>query len=249
MTTQKDSEAKVSVVASDVSVLMATYQSESAAHLSDALESLYNQTECPSRIVLVIDGPIGCDQYDVISHYVTDSRGPELKVVPLAKNYGLAAALNAGIPYCDTAYTMRMDSDDVATSDRLKLQRSYLDSHPDIAMVSSWAHEFSDHDNSGLLKVSPTDHDAVVTTLRWRNVIGHSAVMIRTDRLRSIGGYRSDFGLLEDYDLFVRLISGGEKLHALLKVLIRVHTGPEQEGRRGNLRNLKNEFRFRIHCE
>jgi glycosyltransferase involved in cell wall biosynthesis len=248
MTTPVISETTLPAIASDVSVLMATYASETASHLSDALESLFKQTVCPQRIILVIDGPIGGDQHAVIAHYITDQRGPELIAVPLAKNSGLAAALNAGLTYCDTSYLMRMDSDDIATPDRLALQRSYLEAHPDIAMVSSWAREFSDHDESGMMKVSPTDHGAVAIALRWRNVIVHSAVMFRTDRLRSMGAYRSDFGLLEDYDLFVRLIAQGEKLHVLPKVLVRLRTGPEQKSRRGNLTYLKNEIRFRIFC-
>lgn len=105
---------------SGVCVLMSTYASETADNLRTSLESLYSQTIVPERIVLVIDGAIDHDQETVLSAFSSDPRGPKLTLVRLPQNGGLAAAMNAGLAYCDCPYVMRMDSDDVCLPDRLE---------------------------------------------------------------------------------------------------------------------------------
>jgi glycosyltransferase involved in cell wall biosynthesis len=80
---------------------MSTYASETADNLRTSLESLYSQTIVPERIVLVIDGAIDHDQETVLSAFSSDPRGPKLTLVRLPQNGGLAAAMNAGLAYCD----------------------------------------------------------------------------------------------------------------------------------------------------
>jgi glycosyltransferase involved in cell wall biosynthesis len=231
-----------------VNVLMSTHKGETGTHLAEALESLYSQTLKPDRIVLVEDGPIGPDQHDVLAAYCRDGRGPRLTRIALPENGGLARALNTGLAYCDGDYVMRMDSDDIAMPDRLEIQLSYLKTHPEIDIVSSWANEFSDGLSADRLKVSPTEHDALAMALRWRNVIAHSAILMKTSVLSKLDGYRPDFGLLEDYDLWVRMVMSGARFHVLPKVLLSIRTGLGQRGRRGNWNYMKSEIRFRTEC-
>ena len=231
-----------------VNVLMSTHKAETADHLAESLESLYAQTISPDRIVLVLDGEVGADQHDVIARFGADGRGPDLTIVALPTNGGLANALNAGLSYCDGDYVMRMDSDDVCLPDRLALQLAYLAEHPETDLISSWASEFSEAEEIERLKVSPTEHEALTSAMRWRNVIAHSAILVKSSALARIGGYRADFGLLEDYDLYVRLITSGAHFHVIPKVLLRIRTSMAQRGRRGNFAYLRNEIRFRSEC-
>jgi glycosyltransferase involved in cell wall biosynthesis len=231
-----------------VNVLMSTHKGETGHNLAEALESLYAQTLPPDRIVLVLDGFVGQDQHDVIAFYGTDGRGPDLTIVALPSNSGLAHALNAGLAYCDGEFVMRMDSDDICMPDRLALQLAYIKEHPDTDIISSWASEFAVGEPTEKMKVSPTEHDALAMALRWRNVIAHPAILIRASTLSRVGGYRPDFGLLEDYDLWVRLMTKGARFHVLPKVLLRIRTSLAQRGRRGNLAYLRNEIRFRSEC-
>jgi glycosyltransferase involved in cell wall biosynthesis len=231
-----------------VNVLMSTHKGETGHNLAEALESLYSQTLPPDRIVLVLDGYVGQDQHDVIAFYGNDNRGPDLTIVALPSNSGLAHALNAGFAYCDGEFIMRMDSDDICMPDRLALQLAYIKEHPDTDIISSWASEFAVGEPTEKMKVSPTEHDALAMALRWRNVIAHSAILIRASTLSRVGGYRPDFGLLEDYDLWVRLMTKGARFHVLPKVLLRIRTSLAQRGRRGNLAYLRNEIRFRSEC-
>ena len=233
---------------SDVAVLMSTYARDCPDALREALESLYAQTETPDRIVIVIDGEVSGAHHAVIDAYATDGRGPRLTRVALPGNGGLARALNAGLPFCDGRYVMRMDSDDVCLPDRLALQHAYLEAHPDIDLCSSWSSEFVTGGADERIKVSPTEHSALASALRWRNVLAHSAIMVRTEALKRIGGYRAEFGLLEDYDLYVRLLSSGARFHVIPKILLRVRTSLAQRARRGNFTYALKEIRFRREC-
>ncbi|MFC0218932.1 glycosyltransferase [Pseudochelatococcus lubricantis] len=230
-----------------VSILMSTYARESAANLEASLSSLRAQTLPPHQIVFVVDGPIDRAQEAVIARFrAFFENGPTVFTpVRLPHNEGLAAAMNVGLAHCGGDYTMRMDSDDLCMHDRVAVQMAYLQAHPDTDCVSAWAEEFFDDGTPSSLKISPVSHDAVLQALRWRNVLVHPTICVRTELLRKLGGYRTRFGLLEDYDLFVRLAQAGARFHVIPKVLLRFRAGMDQRRRRGGLRYALHELDFR----
>lgn len=230
-----------------ISVLMSTYARETAANLEASLSSLRAQTVQPQQIVFVVDGPVDDAQEAVIARFsaIWEFSRTRFTLVRLPRNVGLAAAMNAGLDRCDGDFVMRMDSDDLCTYERVELQLEYLRAHPDIACVSSWAEEFFEDGAPSSLKTSPVSHEAVMQALRWRNVLVHPTICVRTDVLRAVGGYRSRFGMLEDYDLFVRLAQAGARFHVIPKVLLRVRSGLDQRRRRGGLHYAVHELDFR----
>ncbi len=230
-----------------VSILMSTYARETAANLEASFSSLRAQTVQPQQIVFVVDGPVDDAQEAVIARFsaIWEFSRTAFTLVRLPRNVGLAAAMNAGLARCEGDFVMRMDSDDLCTFERVELQLDYLRAHPDIDCVSSWAEEFFDDGTPPSLKASPVSHDAVMQAMRWRNVLVHPTICMRTDVLRAVGGYRSRFGMLEDYDLFVRLAQAGARFHVIPKVLLRVRSGLDQRRRRGGLHYAVHELDFR----
>ena len=156
--------------------------------------------------------------------------------------------MNAGLERCSGKYIMRADSDDICDPRRLELQLDYFNAHPETDVVTGWCAEFYNDCRPERLKASSVHHDAVARALRWRNVLTHGTVLIRTEKLRGIGGYRPDFPMLEDYDLYVRLVLSGARFHVIPKVLYRMRTSVEQCRRRGGQRYCLNEIRFRFSC-
>ncbi len=228
------------------SMLMSTYATETAANLAASLATIRSQTVLPDQLVLVVDGPVGEDQEAAISRLADDSGGMQLTLLRLPENVGLAEAMNAGLAMCTGMYTMRMDSDDLCEPDRVEKQLDYAAAHPVIDVVSSWSAEFFEDGSPGAIKASPVSHDSIMAALRWRNVLVHPTICVRTARLRQLGGYRSRFGLLEDYDLFVRLAQAGARFHVIPKVLLRVRSSHEQRMRRGGVAYALHECRFRM---
>ena len=233
---------------STVSALISTYAGEKASNLAQSLESVFAQTRPPEQVVLVIDGPVPPTQEAVISSYSGDPRVADMTVLHLPERSGLAVAMNAGLTACAGAYIMRMDSDDICAPDRLEIQMRYALANPDVDIVSSWSEEFFDEDGATQIKVSPVAHEHITAALRWRNVLVHPTVLARSSVLRDVNGYRSKFGMLEDYDLFVRLAMQGCRFHVIPKTLVRVRSSLEQCSRRGGWRYGLNELAFRWEC-
>lgn len=231
-----------------ISVLMSTYHRETADNLAASLESVFVQTLLPDQVVLVIDGPVDEAQNVVVRHYHTDKRVRSMIVLRLPENVGLAKALNAGLGRCTGDFVARMDSDDICLPDRLRLQHDYAQAHPEVDIISSWSEEFDPEGRTSRIKVSPISHEHLTEALRWRNVIVHPTVFIRRSALDDIGGYSHRYGLLEDYDLFVRLAVAGYRFHVLPKTLVRMRTSTAQACRRGGLRYAMNEIAFRVAC-
>lgn len=234
---------------STVSALISTHAGEKASNLAQSLESVFAQTRPPEQIVLVIDGPIPSAQEEVIRSYCGDQRVADMTVLYLPEKGGLAAAMNAGLKACAGAYIMRMDSDDICAPDRLEIQMRYALANPDVDIVSSWSEEFFEDDGSSQIKVSPVAHEHITAALRWRNVLVHPTILARSSALRVVDGYRSKFGMLEDYDLFVRLALNGCRFHVIPKTLVRVRSSLEQRSRRGGWRYGLNEMAFRWECK
>jgi hypothetical protein len=51
----------------------------------------------------------------------------------------------------------------------------------------------------------PAEHEEIVRTLARENCIYHPSVIMRRERILSLGGYRAEFRNSEDYDLWLRV--------------------------------------------
>jgi hypothetical protein len=93
----------------------------------------------------------------------------------------------------------------------------------------------------------PVIHDAIVHALKWRNIMVHPRLLIRTDILRAVGGYCSNYTLLQDWDLYVRLVITKARFAVIPKVLISMLVHGQAE-RRGGMQYLQHEICFRTFC-
>ena len=98
-----------------ISVVMPSYNRE--AYLSEAIESVLNQSFKDFEFIIVDDGSTDGSHY-LYDYYKNDKR---VKVELLGKNMGIAYARNHGIKCASGEYIAVMDSDDVMVIDRLKL--------------------------------------------------------------------------------------------------------------------------------
>lgn len=228
-----------------ISVLMATYHREKPGRLACALESMFRQTVAPDELVLVADGPLPPGQEEVIARYIADPRIGIVRVVRLAQNQGLGPALNAGLAACRGDWIMRMDTDDDSLPDRVEVQSDYLFRHPEVDVLGGWSEEFFDDSPATRLKSSPIAHHAIIASLRWRNVMVHPSLMVRAKALRAVQGYRGTFPLLEDWDLYIRLLLAQWRFGVVPKVVVRMLVGKDQAARRGGIAYMCNEVRFR----
>lgn len=138
---------------------------------------------------------------------MTDSR---IRVFSNGKNMGLNHALNRCLAETRGEFFARMDGDDRCAANRLEKLVAALDAKPDIALVSSWMTTFDKDGAWGMVRPhpNPTSSDF----LRG-SPFCHAPCMMRTDILRSLGGYCTEpfVTRCEDLDLWFRLYAAGHK--------------------------------------
>lgn len=228
------------------SVLMSVYRNDRPEWFQLAMDSIREQTLLPAQMVLVVDGPIPETLAETVRGYENQDCGFELNVVRLAENGGLANAMNVGRRECTQKFIARMDADDYSLPTRFERQAAVLREQPELGLICSWQGEFGDdHTKMTALKTLAEHHDELIAQLKWRSVIPHSSVVMNREAVEQVGGYRSEFGLLEDYDLFTKLALSGVRMHCIQEPVYRMRVLPEQRARRGGLSYIPGEWKFR----
>ena len=113
-----------------VSVVMTTYNG--ARFLSEAIESILNQSLISLELIVVDDGSIDSSPSVIRSFCARDLR---VRGIFLERNLGIPKAANYGLRAARGEYIARMDSDDMCHRDRLLKQVSHLDKHKEIQLL------------------------------------------------------------------------------------------------------------------
>ena len=170
------------------SVLIAVCASDKEEFFEAALMSIYNQSIVAKQVVLTADGPLSDEHNVIIRHYEMLHDG--FMCVRLAKNQGLAAALNFGLAHCEFELVARMDSDDVCENDRFSRQLKFMNSNPSIAVSSGKVTEYSS-DLCELIaeKRVPNGHGDILAFSKYRNPFNHLACMFGKCAVFAGGGF------------------------------------------------------------
>lgn len=224
----------------DFSVLISIYKKENPIWFREALDSIFAQTLQPYEIVLVEDGSLTPELYEVIDEY--QRLHPIFNIVKNEKNLGLGLALRKGVEASKTELLMRMDTDDIIPPYRFEHQMKKIEEGYDV--VSCWSQLFMGaFDNVISVKTRPENHEDIVKLAHRRSPICHAGTLFRKSALLKAGNYHH-CKLYEDYHLVARLIMSGAKFYNMQEVLYYVRTTPEQMNRRSGLDYLKTELSF-----
>ena len=227
---------------SKYSVLMSVYRNDKPAYLDDAIASMVNQTLPFNDLVLVCDGPLN-DELDSRISIWQDKLDTRLNVVRLNENHGLGYALNAGLPACACDIVARMDSGDLSRPDRCERLISCL-IEDNLDLVGGMIEEFDKKPGDmGSIRNVPLTREEIVKWARNRNPFNHVTVMFRRDAVATAGDYQP-FPWMEDYWLWVRMLSHGCACANIPDVLVDVRTGDGMYARRSNVAYLKSNAAF-----
>ncbi len=227
------------------SVLMSVYQNDRPEWVEIAVESMTDQSWPPQEIVIVEDGEIPTLLAEKLKELTRKHTGLiKLLVQPVQK--GLAEAMKEGVPQCSCEWIARMDADDYSMPDRCEEElRLAIDRHADI--VGCDCAEFEENiENIRSYRVFPTDHSDIVRFSKRRTPFCHPAVMMKKSAVLKAGNYQK-CDLLEDYDLFVRMLASGAVGCSTRDVLYYVRVNPGFYGRRGGIRYIRQLLRFNLH--
>jgi glycosyltransferase involved in cell wall biosynthesis len=192
-----------------LSVLMPVYNAE--RYVAEAVESILDQTFGDFEFLIVDDGSTDGSRA-ILERYAARDGRIKLKSRP---NTGIVGALNEMLAVAKGEYLARMDADDVAYPDRFKKQMEFMTKHPDFVLAGSRV-EIIDPDGDTLWSMGQgLPHEAIDAALMGGRgqVVYHPSVIMRADAVREVGGYRAEFILTEDLDLFLRLAEIGRMVN------------------------------------
>ena len=213
------------------SVLMSVYYKETSQNLKVALDSVINQSMPPNEIILVEDGKLTDDLYDLISIY--KKRYQFIKIIPLSKNQGLGKALNEGLKHCKYELVARMDSDDCSVKNRFEKQLRVFDEKQDIDIVGSNVTEYDEKLLNVTSKKNVPETDAEIKKyMKRRNPINHMSVMYKKSSVIKAGSY-VDCPFFEDYYLWCRMAKDNCLFYNIQDSLVNVRAGIYMIEKRG----------------
>jgi glycosyltransferase involved in cell wall biosynthesis/carbonic anhydrase/acetyltransferase-like protein (isoleucine patch superfamily) len=183
-----------------VSVIMPVYNT--ANYLSEAIESILNQTLTDYEFIIV-DDCSNDGSLEIIKSY-EDQR---ILLIENKINRGIAFSLNYGITIAKGQYLARMDSDDICHPSRLERQFNFLQNEPNVGILGTsinyivkgtiqghWAVEKSNElCKLQLLNHTPFAHPTVMFNL---NKVSKDQIIYKQCKVPA-----------EDYELWTRLCS------------------------------------------
>ena len=190
--------------------------------LRRAIDSILNQTYKNFELILIDDGSDD-NPIDVLSDY----NDPRIKIINLPTS-GIVFSLNQGISVSLGKYIARMDADDYAYPERLKLQYDYLKKHRNIGVVSGQVNYVGDRKkNQGYALyvnwINSLKTPADIYLNRFvESPISHPSVMIRKSLFDEYGLYKVG-SLPEDYELWLRLMDQGIQFAKIDAVVLDWH--------------------------
>ena len=157
-------------------------------YIGEAIQSVIDQTYTDWELLIVNDG--STDKTVEVIQRFKDSR---IRLLTNPKNLRLIKTLNRGLEDARGEFVARLDADDRAAPNRLKLQVDAFKCNADLALVGGRSHVIDE--NGNLKKDGANEYQPEsAITIRWAcvfyNPFRHSAVMFKRSVVwDELGGY------------------------------------------------------------
>jgi glycosyltransferase involved in cell wall biosynthesis len=179
-----------------------------ASFLSEALDSVYNQTFKNWECIIVNDGSSDNTKEVALSWTNKDERFKYLE----KENGGLSSARNAGIKLSRTKYIFPFDADDKLDNTYIEKAIKVLLNDDSIEVLTSKVQFFGIRDNVYELP------DYTFETLLLRNCFIACSIFKKDSYVR-VGGYDENLKSFEDWDFWISILKDGGKAHVIDEVL------------------------------
>ncbi len=207
----------------ELSVVIPTYNRR--VLVREAVLSVLAQRGPRFELIVIDDGSTDGSIDDLAR--LCEEHGGVLRVERI-ENRGAAAARNQGVALANAPLVAFLDSDDIWMPGKLERQLDFMRTHPECEIS-----QCQERWIRGGRRVNPGRRhrkrggDIFVDSLRTC-LVSTSAVIIRTELFRALGGFDETMRACEDYDLWLRILVTRE-IGLLAEVLVERRSGhPDQ---------------------
>lgn len=180
-----------------VSVIMSVHNGQK--YLRKSIQSILNQTFRDFEFFIIDDKSM-----DSSAEIIQSFKDERIVCVTNAENLKLAASLNKGLNMAKGKYVARMDDDDIALPVRLEKQVDFLEMHPNVGLLGTYAELFGS--KKGVRKHSSINNELKVRTF-FSCQFCHPSVMLRRSILHQNNlSYDTSFKTAQDFELWSRLL-------------------------------------------
>ncbi len=181
-------------------------------HLKEAIESVLSQSYRDFEFLIVDDG--STDDSRVIISSFSDER---IRLVCSRHDY--IETLNKGLENASGKYLVRMDADDIMLPERLSVQYTFMEAHPELDVCGSYIRLFGDWEEE--ITWYPTAHDDITNLLLLRCPVANSSTCIRKsfldeNRIR----YSKEYIYSEDYKFWIDVLKAGGVFANIPQILL-----------------------------
>ncbi|HEV3410153.1 MAG TPA: glycosyltransferase, partial [Chthoniobacterales bacterium] len=180
--------------------------------LREAVESVRAQAYANWELLLIDDASSAEGTLRTLAEL--EKLDPRIRVLRIEGRGGISAASNRGLAAAKGEWISLLDHDDVIEPDALFHTVELLQRHPNADLI------YSDED-----KLTEAGVDAPLFKPDWSpdfflscNYISHLTT-IRRSLVQEVGGFRSAYDFAQDYDLYLRVIARGARVHHIPRVL------------------------------
>lgn len=181
-----------------VSIVIPTFNRD--RYIVQTVASVVAQTYENWQLIIVDDGSTD-NTRQVLDPFVRDQR---ISLV-CQDNQGQAAARNNGLAQAQGELLCFLDSDDLWKPDKLTRQVRLMSENPDYDVVYGDRETIDEHGRLLHWQNMERHSGRITRELLADNFVSFSTAMIRTHRIRDIGGFDTRVRFGDDYDMWLRL--------------------------------------------
>lgn len=186
------------------SVIIPTYN---RAHtIERAISSVFAQNFDDYELIIVDDGSTDRTQ-EVLTFFAKNKPNNVFVKLLRTENKGVSAARNHGVNYASGTWLSFLDSDDEWLPHKLQAQHDFIQNNPEYKLVHGEEIWIRKGVRVNQKKVHQKEGGDIFERATELCLISPSAVAIEADTYNEHGGFREDFPVCEDYDLWLKITS------------------------------------------
>lgn len=188
------------------SVYLPVHGDETVTQLDACLQSLADQSWPPLRVVVVFGGALAPEFEAVLAAW--EARLPLVRVA-LPEAAGWAAVLAAGVARGEGDFVAHVEASSVSQPWRFERQVGFLMQNSRFVLCGASLWEADASMQPTVRRTVPETDAAIRAMLPYRNPFNHATVVLRREQALAAGNY-AELPLLEDYDLWLRMLAQGD---------------------------------------